>query len=713
MRRYDKIIKEVEQSPEGPHIGAFFDFDGTIIYGYSAITYLREQIRRGDVKPLQLLEIVGTMTNFGLGNMGFSAMMSSTSKYLEGVEERDYVEFGEALYRKHIAKLVYPESQALIEAHLKKGHTVALISAATPYQVNAAAEELGIEHVRCTRLETLAGRFTGNVIKPTCYGMGKVAAAQEFESSHGVQPEQSYFYSDSDEDIQLLEYVGKPRPLNPNAKLRRIASGRGWPVQDFNSRGSVGIKDYVRTFATQGSMLTSALAGLPIYALTGSMRKSRNFSVSLFADMATALGGIELDVTGEENVWTNRPCVFVFNHQSQADTIIIPALLRRDLAGVGKKEIGDMPIIGKLMQIGGTVLIDRENTASAMEAMLPLVDAIQKEGQCVCIAPEGTRSTSTNLGRFKKGGFHLALQAGVPVVPIVIHNAIDVAPRGQFIIRPATVKITVLPPVDTSAWTAQTMGEHVDEVRDMFLVELDQMVLQAPHERAKHEQPISKSVKGNAKAKIKTKANIISNPADAGKIQLKVVKATGSITRKLLRTAGKAGKAATLESSKIASRIANRAKSKTAKTAAKQVKVEPASKSIAKKVESKVAKSKTVKTKAVTAKQVTAKSIKDIQEKSKVLAKARSKASTASGKKAGVALTVDTDKKTLKRSPASSTVSRISKRRSKPKPIVKVSARAMNDDAIPAAAVKSKPAERSSKPLKKRASKRVQDKDSN
>ena len=699
MRRYDKIIKEVELSPEGPHIGAFFDFDGTIIYGYSAITYLREQIRRGDVKPRQLLEIVGTMTNFGLGNMGFSAMMSSTSKYLKGVEEKDYVEFGEALYRKHIAKLVYPESQALIEAHLKKGHTVALISAATPYQVTAAAEELGIEHVRCTRLETVAGRFTGNVIKPTCYGMGKVAAAQEFESSHGVQPDQSYFYSDSDEDIQLLEYVGKPRPLNPNAKLRRIASGRGWPVQDFNSRGSVGIKDYVRTIATQGSMLTSALAGLPIYALTGSMRKSRNFSVSLFADMATALAGIELDVTGEQNVWTNRPCVFVFNHQSQADTIIIPALLRRDLAGVGKKEIGDMPIIGRLMQIGGTVLIDRENTASAMEAMMPLVDAIQKEGQCVCIAPEGTRSTSTNLGRFKKGAFHLALQAGVPVVPIVIHNAIDVAPRGQFIIRPATVKITVLPPVDTSGWSAQTMGEHVDQVRDMFLEELDQMVLQGPHQRAKHE-PIPEPAAVKAKTKIRPKVKINSSRADASKAQLKVVKATDSPPRKLLRKASKAGKAATIESSKAASRIASRAKSKIAKTLAKQAKVDPASKSIAKKVKSKAVKPKAVKTKAVAAKPV-----KDVQSKPKAVAKAR--------RKAGAALTAVADQKTPRKPTASSTVSRISKRRSKPKSVVKVSARAINSDVGSQAEVKSKQAERSSKSPKKRASKRARDKDSN
>jgi len=113
-----------------------------------------------------------------------------------------------------------------------------------------------------------------------------------------------------------------------------------------------------------------------------------------------------------------------------------------------------------------------------------LIDVMQKEGRCVCIAPEGTRSTSTNLGRFKKGGFHLAMQAGVPVVPIVIHNAIDVAPRGQYVFKPATVKVTVLPAVDTSDWSAQTINEHVHQVRDMFLQELDQMQFQPQREAA-------------------------------------------------------------------------------------------------------------------------------------------------------------------------------------------------------------------------------------
>lgn len=339
MNLYSKVVKEVEAMPDGPQIAAFFDFDGTLIYGYSATTYLREQIKRGDIKPDQFIELGKTMVDFGLGNMGFSAMMMAASQFLAGIEESSYIEFSEFLYTKHIAKLVYPESRALVEAHLKKGHTVALVSAATPYQVMPAARELGIDHVKCTHMEVVDGKFSGAVVKPTCYGMGKVLAADQVMAEVGAKPEDCFFYSDSDEDIQLLEHVGKPRPLNPNTALRRIARGRGWPVQDFNSRGSSGPLDYLRAVAAQGSLIGSALAGLPIYALTRSLNKTRNFSASLFADTAAAIVGMEIEVDGEENIWSSRPCVFIFNHQSQADVIILPYILRRDLAGVGKKKL--------------------------------------------------------------------------------------------------------------------------------------------------------------------------------------------------------------------------------------------------------------------------------------------------------------------------------------------------------------------------------------
>ncbi|MDH4311583.1 MAG: 1-acyl-sn-glycerol-3-phosphate acyltransferase, partial [Gammaproteobacteria bacterium] len=103
------------------------------------------------------------------------------------------------------------------------------------------------------------------------------------------------------------------------------------------------------------------------------------------------------------------------------------------------------------------------------QAMQPLVDAIRRDGRSVCIAPEGTRSLTAELGPFKKGAFHLAIQAGVPIVPVVIHNSADVQPRNEFAMRPATVRVEVLPPVDTSHWRAASIEAHVREVRNLFL----------------------------------------------------------------------------------------------------------------------------------------------------------------------------------------------------------------------------------------------------
>jgi len=106
--------------------------------------------------------------------------------------------------------------------------------------------------------------------------------------------------------------------------------------------------------------------------------------------------------------------------------------------------------------------------------MEPLVDAIRHEGKSICISPEGTRTLTPKLAPFKKGAFHLAMQAGVPIVPIVIHNATDVAPKNEFVMRPATVRVTVLPPVDTSKWSVKTLNGHVRDVRNMFLRTLGQ-----------------------------------------------------------------------------------------------------------------------------------------------------------------------------------------------------------------------------------------------
>jgi putative phosphoserine phosphatase/1-acylglycerol-3-phosphate O-acyltransferase len=509
MASVQQLLRDIAAAPDGPAIAAIFDFDGTIISGYSATSFIREQLRRGDLQTRELLELAQAMTSFGLGNLGFSAMMTVTTQFLRGITEASYEDLGETLYNDQLARRIYPESRALINAHLAKGHTVAVISSATPYQVVPAARDLGIEHVMCTELEVEDGLFTGQVIRPTCFGQGKVDAAERLAREQGADLDQSFFYSDSHDDLLLLERVGLPRVLNPNTRLLGIARDRHWPVARFSSRGRPSLSLYLRSAAATVSLVPTFLAGLPVYALTRSKRQSLNFSLSLFADTASALIGLDLNVTGKQHLWSHRPAVFIFNHQSKADVVVIASLLRADMAGVGKKEIRDMPVIGRVLETAGVVMIDRANSASAIEAMTPLVEAMRDEGKSVVLAPEGTRSVSPRLGPFKKGAFHLAMQAGVPIIPIVIRNAGDVAPKGEFVFRPATVDVEVLEPIDTSSWQVSDLNEHIREVRNRMLAVLGQPL--EPAEKAakltaKRPNPAKTKAKTKSKAKAKAKA---------------------------------------------------------------------------------------------------------------------------------------------------------------------------------------------------------------
>lgn len=527
---YENLLQAIDETPDGPEIGAIFDFDGTLIAGYSATVFIREQLRLGDISVRDFLELMHAMVSFGLGNLGFSGMMLVNAQLMRGISEQRYRDIGEALYNRQIARLIYPESRALVDAHLAKGHTVAVISSATPYQVEPAARDLGIKHVLCSQLEVENGEFTGGVVRPTCFGQGKVDAAENLARQHNVNLDTSFFYSDSQDDIQLLERVGYPQPLNPSKKLTKTAQQRGWPIARFGSRGQPTLAEYLRSVAATWSLVPAFAAGLPIWALTGSKREAQNFSFSLFADTASALIELKLNVKGEENLWKQRPAVFVFNHQSKADIIIAARLLRRDIAGVGKQEIKKMPVIGKVLELGGVVMIDRANASSAIEAMTPLVDAMRNEGKSVVLAPEGTRTVSPRLAPFKKGAFHLALQAGVPMVPVVIRNAGDVAPKGDFVFRAATVDVEVLPPVDTSGWKAETIDKHVAEVRDMFLTALRQDGVAASTESnaAAAKRNTRSETTTNRKSKAKSRAKSTTKAAAGAASKRKVKRKAGA-----------------------------------------------------------------------------------------------------------------------------------------------------------------------------------------
>jgi putative phosphoserine phosphatase/1-acylglycerol-3-phosphate O-acyltransferase len=91
----------------------------------------------------------------------------------------------------------------------------------------------------------------------------------------------------------------------------------------------------------------------------------------------------------------------------------------------------------------------------------------------VVIAPEGTRSLTPRLGRFKKGAFHIAMQASAPVVPVVIRNTYEVMTRGSLLFRPGTVQVCALPPIDVTKWKVEDLDRHVADVRALFQHTLD------------------------------------------------------------------------------------------------------------------------------------------------------------------------------------------------------------------------------------------------
>ena len=143
-------------------------------------------------------------------------------------------------------------------------------------------------------------------------------------------------------------------------------------------------------------------------------------------------------------------------------------MLRRDFTGVGKAEIKRNPIVGPVFAAAGMVFVDRGHHGDAKQALEPAVEAL-RHGRSLVIAPEGTRSTGGNLGPFKKGAFHVAMQAKVPIVPIVFRNAGDALPKGAFVVRSAVVEAVVLPPVDTKNWTVANIDTHVETMRARFL----------------------------------------------------------------------------------------------------------------------------------------------------------------------------------------------------------------------------------------------------
>lgn len=467
-----KAIAAVEAGPEGPEIGAFFDFDGTLIDGYSAVTYFTDRLRRLELGFHEIRDIIRTAWRGDMDESEFADVISKSIAEWSGHPEEEVAELWSRLFKKKIAGQLFPEAWRLVKAHQKMGHTVVIASSATRYQIAPLAEELGVDHLLCTRAMVCDGCLTGSIDGAPLWGVGKADAVLDFAKAHKIALSRSYGYANGNEDIAFLKTVGQATAVNPKRALIEVAHREGWSVLRFPSRRKVSVAARLRNLGAYCALVFTSLGGLAYGMTTGKKRKAAEWTSVTSSDAMLAITGIHLEVQGESHLWTHRPAVFLFNHQSYVDGYVLLSLLRQGVTGVAKKEVAKTPIIGQILRALDFAFIDRTNTGSAIEAMQPAVDRL-RNGLSVVIAPEGTRSFTPKLGRFKKGAFHIAMQAGVPIVPVVIRNDYEMMVRHSLLFRSGTVQVCVLPPIDVTNWKVDDLDHHVTEVQALFQSTLD------------------------------------------------------------------------------------------------------------------------------------------------------------------------------------------------------------------------------------------------
>lgn len=195
-----------------------------------------------------------------------------------------------------------------------------------------------------------------------------------------------------------------------------------------------------------------------------------------FSFRALKAANIQMEYHGLENLEKQQPCIYTLNHQSNFDMAIYGEIYPSNTVIIGKKEIIWIPIFGLFYKASGHIMIDRKKISKAKDALSQVVEQIKTRKVSVWVFPEGTRNTSgIQLLPFKKGPFHMAIDAQVPIVPVVSSNLNNVMSAKEKIIKGGKMVVKVLPPISTLGLTSENVSELVDNVRNIMQKTLDEV----------------------------------------------------------------------------------------------------------------------------------------------------------------------------------------------------------------------------------------------
>ncbi|MBA3463406.1 MAG: HAD family hydrolase [Deltaproteobacteria bacterium] len=212
---------------------ALFDMDNTLLRVDSGMSWTKFLYRRGELPGKMVAKAVYWSALYKLAVLDMETVFTKLCLDLEGDSEDEMIAKCDVWYRAHIAAQVAPAARVAIDHHRRAGHLVVLATGSTCYAARPVARGVGIDHVLSTELEVLGGSFTGKA-SALCFGRHKVTLAEKWAERHGVDLRASYFYSDSYNDLPMLQRVGTAIAVNPDTRLRRHARRRGWAVEQWS-----------------------------------------------------------------------------------------------------------------------------------------------------------------------------------------------------------------------------------------------------------------------------------------------------------------------------------------------------------------------------------------------------------------------------------------------------------------------------------------------
>jgi len=223
----------------------------------------------------------------------------------------------------------------------------------------------------------------------------------------------------------------------------------------------------VRSVLTYVVVSLYVLIAGPIALILGVGLKSKAFLYGpghIGVGLALGLAGIRYRVRGREHIPKNRAAVFCSNHESNVDPPVLFQALHKRLHVLFKAELKKLPILGKVMVAGGFVPVERDKREASLASIDEAAASI-RSGNSFLIFPEGTRSRTSEMLPFKKGGFIMAIKAQAPIIPVAVSGGRAAMQKGSWFVRPVMVDVKIGDPVETAGMSLDDRDELIEIVR--------------------------------------------------------------------------------------------------------------------------------------------------------------------------------------------------------------------------------------------------------